>query len=187
MTSKQWAALAVRVLAIYAVINSFGWIESCLNILSVALSNGGASTSPTPFWQYVLSFSPFIGFASCGVLIWISADALATFMTGEEDHNSLSSAPLQAVEILTLAFCIMGVWMTLHGLPFLVAALASLLLSPSPTLSLVITNRNEFAELLTQLSWSIIPIITGISLLLSARRFADKLVLRYRLAPVSED
>ena len=108
-------------------------------------------------------------------------------MTDKEEHTP-SAIPLKAVEILTLAFCIMGIWMTLNGLPFLASAFASLLLSGSPpTSSLIITDRDTFADLLTQLSWSVIPIIIGISLVFGARKLADKLVVHYRLATIPKE
>ena len=50
MTNRQVAALAIRVLAVYAIINSLGWLQSTLALFSMTLRSGTQLT--------LLGFSP---------------------------------------------------------------------------------------------------------------------------------
>lgn len=182
MTHKQVAAMAIRVLAIYAIINSLGWLQNGLMQLFIATSSG-ARLSTAPQFSYMLALLPFTVFAAFGVLLWGLADALAYFMCGGEDRDALAIR-LPAIQILTLAFGVAGLWFALSALPRLFQSIGTaLLVGANPSVSRFVGVGSLPSELVIGGA----QIAIGLVLFFAARPFAGRVASHYRLAPPVEN
>lgn len=120
MTKHDWASLAVRILALHALLSALN--ESAPILVSLLVSPDFSATSPfgpPPPWQRAISLlaRPFTQGAAA-IFLWLFADGIAAALAGpQQQEKQQESAPsaLNFAEGQTLVFRGVGLFVLVTG------------------------------------------------------------------------
>ena len=121
MTKHEIAALACKILAIYAVIIALGSLP-----VSLQFATSGFSSNVSRFsqllqkpWTLVVALAPFILQTSSGVFLWMFADSIALAMVGETripPQISPQQTKLRSSDLQIVAFSVVGLLTLVEGI-----------------------------------------------------------------------
>jgi len=130
MTKHEIAALACKILGIYAIIQAmmilfhFGQTFRYLDYRQPE----GISTA----WSMIVGLVPFVLLLIFGILLWLLADQLAERMVSASEISDTRSKTNGAY-IQAIAFSVVGLFVLAHAIPRAIQLIISLALS-SPTM-----------------------------------------------------
>jgi hypothetical protein len=114
MNSREVAALALKLLGVYAIIQALSLLQ-ILGTFSIMpqMSRGGIALQA---WTYFAALVPFLLVAIVAVVLLTRSEALARLIMKEEQAFTLPGS-LTSRDIQTIAFSVAGVFILLHALP----------------------------------------------------------------------
>ena len=116
MTPRQIAALAVRVLALYALFDSMKMISSVFSLVGFYSARSTLPTGSAGFVQAQAqgAFAQFFLLAGFALFLWFFADGLASFMV-KDDAEATATERTSNSEFQVIAFSSVGVFAVLRG------------------------------------------------------------------------
>ena len=118
MTKREIAALAVKCLAIYAIVLAISQLSFVVSFTQGEWGLGRAFT-------LIIAFLPFVLLAMYGLILWLDADRLASRMAADDDGRTLATRASGA-EIHAIAFSVVGLLVLTRAVPRLCMILISL-------------------------------------------------------------
>ena len=117
MSKREIASLACKILGIYIIIQGINVLSSVVLFVS--------TTTPDPMAHESFFNSIFsLVYILFGVLLWSFSDKLSAVMVAKGNHSK-EGAGIQASEIQSVAFSVLGLYFIGSSLPKLVSTLTS--------------------------------------------------------------
>jgi hypothetical protein len=182
MTKREFATLTFRIVALYALIQSFHLLSPVFGMINLL---GAPGSLPSGFNLPVVIFSssvPFIFLAALGIGLWLLAGRLAYFVTDKDNDRPISCA-LSAGDLKHVFLFALGVFTLLEGVSGLVSELSSWWIAiHQDSTSTIITPTAAYSgghsgdsptRLIPFAGW-LFQIFSGIILLIVARRMSRR-------------
>ena len=179
MTDRNVAALACRILSVYAFLKALGALQLIgLDVMSLASPAGQDAHSRSLVIGQLLSSSlfPTILFTTAGLFLWIKADWLSRRMmagTALEQETRWGGGGLQ-----TTAVAIVGLVVLAQAVPHLCDALGSLWLQARAAEATDTTVPDHTGRVIVQWASLAVQVGLGLRLLLGANGISDFLQRR---------
>lgn len=129
MTKRELAALACKVLGLYAFISALNWLPVALMPI---LTGGAMGAQAARHWMLIVNALPGVLLINAALILWFGADALACWMVKEPD------APLPLVTVGTeaqvIAFSCLGLGSLLQAVPHIGQIITKLYISQQDAL-----------------------------------------------------
>lgn len=116
MTKREIAAMACKILSVYAVISGVGSMQYNLGFLISQWSFRSSPAGAPLMLSSVVSFVPLTLQMLFGALLWVFSDALAVLMAGD-DNGPVVAPAVTGGELYAIALSCLGVLMMAEAAP----------------------------------------------------------------------
>ncbi len=167
MTKREFTAIVLKLTGVYILVRYLGFLPMVLSPLTV-IRFGQSDAVTTWFWGLAAIIPPLVYLVAC-ILIVVKSERIATKLIPDDGEFSVGFS-LSQEDVLTVAFCCIGLMILVGSIPDIVQSVSNLALAKKGPEHFGQSRFwiNAYARLVA----NVVQLIIGLALFLQSRGLA---------------
>ncbi len=167
MTKREFTAIILKLTGVYILVRYLGFLPMVLSPLTV-IRFGQAESVTTWFWGLAAIIPPLVYLAAC-ILIVVKSEIIATKLIPDDGDFSVGFS-LSKEDVLTVAFCCIGLTVLVSAIPTVVQSVSNLALARKAPEQW--DPSRYWINACARLAANVVQTVIGLALFLQARGLA---------------